>query len=328
MNGTLKLISNTLAYADLGNTSNPSKKYVDWSVQRTYAVQNPKAEPYTVDPGTTINLFSGLRSTTVGSGTEFAVTLSPLAPTTYRFTWDTVGANPTLRTDRGLALATRAVAVVANANLTVTITSTAGDFTTVQTGDTVFIPDTMTGDAPSCFNPINTGYWVVLAIATDGSSIQLARPPGLSFSGISENVTIASSSQLSAYSSAGVQVGDKVNITAGFAPSLLNTYSITAVTSTWFEVFASQPLPVGVTGVPGTAGIQFFTGSKRYIRFEADQECTLRLNGDTGNSNRLSPFTAGDADATGFYEKCGPCWSATVVNLSSVPLNLLFISAE
>jgi hypothetical protein len=157
--------------------------------------------------------------------------------------------------------------------------------------------------------------------------VTLARPTGEEFTAITQTVSPADTDILF-FSSSGVQINDKVVVNAGFAQAALTTYTVVAVTATWFEVTATQALPTSQVAIPGANGIQFYYAAKRYIRAEADQECVLRLNGDTGNTNKLQPWTAGDPDHTAFFEKVGPCWSAVVVNLSSEPLNFLFISVE
>lgn len=329
MDATLNLTQNVLAFGDVGKTSNPLKKYVDWSVQRSYSVTNPKSEPYTVDPGASLLLFSGVRTTTIDGTTEFLLTLSPLASTRYRFAWDSVGAAPGLRTDRALTTATHTMTLVVNANQTLSMTSsTTGDFASVQVGDTIYLPGISTGDSPTIFSEMNVGNWVVLSKDGTSTTLQLTRPSGTGFVALSEVQVVGSNVQVQAFSAAGVQVGDKATISSGFPISVQGTYTIVAVTSKSFEVLATQPLPVTVTAVPTAAGMVFYTAAKRYVRFEADQECVVRLNGDTGNTNRMSPWEAGDGDQTAFMEKVGPCWSATVVNLSSAPLQFLFISAE
>ncbi len=327
MDGTLKLIGTTLAYADVGVTSNPMRKYADWAVQRSYKVANPKTEPYTVDPGATLTVFNGSRTMATDGTTQFTLTLSPLASTRYRFTFS-AGTDPVLRTARALALATKTVTVTVNNNLTVTMASLVGDWTAVQVGDTVFIPGTTTGDAAAPFNPLNVGYWTVIAVAGDGSSVQLARPTGTSFIGYAEAVVVASNAQVLAYSAAGVQVGDKVRISAGFVAPVLGTYQVIAVTDKWFEITATAPLPTGVSALPGASGIQFFASAKRYMRVEGDQSFVLRGNGDVGSLNQVDPWAPADAEQTGWDEKCGPVWSAVIVNLSSTQLNLIVISAE
>lgn len=329
MDGTLNLTQNVLAFGDVGKTNNPAKKYVDWSVSRSYPVRNPKSDPYTIDPGASVQLFSGTRTTSVDGTTEFLLTLSSLSSSRYRFAWDSVGTAPGLRTDRALATVGHTITLTANANSTLTMTSsTVGDFAAVVVGDTVHLPGVSTGDSASVFSELNVGDWVVLSKDGTSTTLQLARPSGSPFVGLSEAQVVAANAQVQAYSAAGVQVGDKVTISAGFPTAVQGTFTVVAVTSNLFEVEATQPLPFNVTGTPGAAGMTFYAGAKRYVRFEADQECVIRLNGDVGNSNRMSPWEAADPDQTAFMEKVGPCWQVVVVNLSSAPLNLLFISAE
>lgn len=324
---TLRLISTAVAYTDVGETDNPTKRNFDWSTDRSYPVSNAKSFPYTVDPGATYTLFSNSRATTADGTTQYTLTLSTLAATRYRFTW-TAGTNPTLRTARALALNTRTVTVTANANLTVTMATQAGDWTAVQAGDTVFIPDTTTGDSASPFNIMNVGYWTVLAVAGDGSSVTLARPTGTGFIGYSESVPITANTQVVAYSAAGVQVGDTVDVNAGFTGNVLQTYSVVAVTSTWFEIVSTLPLPSGVAALPGASGVQFYNVAKRWVRIEADQLCVARFNGDTGNTNKIAPWAPADQDNVGYQEKTGPVYSLVVVNLSNAPLNLTYWSVE
>jgi hypothetical protein len=328
MDATLTLTSNTVAYGDVGSNSNPSRKYVDWSVARSYSVKNPKTETYMLAPGETLTLFSGTRSTGIDNTTEFQLDLSQLASDRYRFTWTGNGTAPGLRTDRGLELDGVSVDMTANANLTMTMAASAGTFVDVIVGDAILIPDTTTGDGASPFNTLNVGYWVVLAKDIASSTLQLTRPSDQSFSGVTETVSVTDDGQVLGFSAAGVQVGDSVSISAGFVASVLNSYRVVAVTPNYFEVIATQPLPTGIVAVPEIAGIAFYSASKRWFRIEADQECVVRLNGDTGNSNRLSPWVAGDRDNTGHMEKSGPSWQMVVVNLAGSPLNLLFVSTE
>jgi hypothetical protein len=323
MNGTLKLNGTTLAYADVGSTSNPTKKYVDWSTTRKYSVSNPKSEPFDLAPGASLTLFSGARSMSTDGTTQLTLTLSTLASTRYRFAFSS-GTDPVLRVARALSLAGRSVVVTANGNNTITMTTQAGDWSALQVGDTVFVPDVTTGDAATPFNPLNAGIWTVLAVAANGSNVQLARPSG--FIGYAETAAVASNAQVLAYGADGVQVGDKVRISAGFTAPVLGTYEVVAVTSKWFEVTATKPLPTGVSATPGDAGLQFYTNAKRYIRIEGDQQFVATLNGAALPA--VEAWEAGDEDNTGWIEMCGPVWSAVVQNTSSSTLNLLLISAE
>jgi hypothetical protein len=327
MNGTLRLVGNTLAFADVGGNSNPTKRFVDWSVQRSYSVANPQSTPITVDPGATVTLFNSLRTLATDSSSQFKLELSTLASDRYRLAYQ-VGesADPQIRILRGDA-ATSTVTIVVNANQTVTMTSTLALFNTAVAGDIVFISDTTTGDAASPFDSANVGYWTIVA-KIDANTAQLARPAGTGFQAAADSVDVADSEKLIVYSATGVQVGDSFTLSAGLPQAAWGTYKVVAVTWRWVEFIATKPLPFDVYGNPDAAGLQFYPAAKRYIRVEADQSCVVRLNGDTGNTCLVDPWAPADADQTGWYEKCGAVWTAVVVNLSTAQLNLLLITAE
>lgn len=326
MDGILKLASSTLAYADKVGTSNPAKRFVDWLVNRSYQVQNPKSEPFTLSPGQALTVFSGSRNIDV---TGIALTLSGITGTynKYRVARASTEDAPGFRTDRGTLLNGLSIDVVANANLTITVTSPSASFASAVAGDNVFLPDATTGDPTSPFSPLNVGQWVVLSVSGDSTSVQLRRPAGVSFSGTTETVTVTDNEQFQTYSAAGVQVGDKVQISGGFSAGILGTYEVVGVTANRFDFISTKPLPTGETATPGS-DLQFYNQSKRYIRVEADQSITLRLNGDVSDKLVLTPWEAADQDNTAFFELVGLTWSAEIVNNTDVETNVLVISAE
>lgn len=321
--------SSVLAYLDSNINSNPSKIYTDWSRTTLLSVENPKENQYVVDPGATLSIFSGIRSTSIDGTTEFLLTISPLSSDTYRFTWDTVGTNPAFRVNRNLTCNAHTLTIALNINQTASLTSSnAGDFSAVLVGDTIFIPGVSTGDIASPFNSLNEGYWQVIGKDGPGTVLQMIRPTGTSFSGYGQAVLQTTNVQILAYSSAGVQVGDMVNISAGFSTPVLKTFAVSAVTPAWFEITSTDPLPVVETAVPTAAGMIFYSTSKQFLKVEADQECVLRMNGDTSDFMRLSPWAAGDPDQVSEFVKVGPTWSLTVVNKSTASLNILVLSCE
>lgn len=327
MDATLVIASLTRAYSDTPNTAAPTMKSIDWASQVSVPVSNAKTEPYKLAPGETLSVFSGVRATGVDGTTQFTLALSTLASDRYRFT-ATSGTAPALRTDRGLTLNTASVVMAVNANQTVSMTSASGSFSAVQVGDVVFLPGPTTGDAATVFGVANEGLWSVLSVAGDGSSMQLARPADTTFDAAGETVTVASNAQVQAFSASGIQVGDQVNISAGFASSVQRSYTVLAVTPSWFEAVCSAALPIAAVATPGASGIQFFAAAKRFLRLLADQECIPRLNGDSGATNRMSPWAAGDKQLMADFCKVGPTWSLTVQNASATQMNLLVISAE
>ena len=314
------------AYADRPANSNPRLRAVDWRRDLAgQAVSNPKSESVQLIAGETRTLFNGTRTTTLDGTTAFTVSLSTLESGRYRFT-RVAGTDPTLRISRGLTLNTVSVTAVAlsNGSLTMTVPGPAA-FTGVVAGDIVFVPNTNTGDTANVFSISNGGYWVVLAVLSP-QSLSLSRLPGASFEGVSEVVTLTSNSQLRAYSAAGVQVGDSVAISSGFAVATRKTYGVVAVTDTFFEVYSSLPLPLETSVIPTAAGMVFYSSAKNTLYIEGDQEFVVQLNGSTDFSQHVSPVLAGELP--GPYYKNGPAWSLTVVNMSSTSLNLMVIGAE
>lgn len=327
MNGTLTLTTRTLGFSDPGNPGNdPQKRNVDWKSSISVAAKNIAGVPYTVDPNSSLTVFSGARTISADGTTQWTLTLSALASNRYRFT-ASAGTAPALRTDRALALNTQTVTVAVNTNQTATFTASgAGAFSAVQVGDTLFIPGVSTGDSAGPFNSSNEGFWTVLAVTS--TTLQVTRLTGAAFQAFAQTVTITANSQIQVFSAAGVQVNDGVLVSAGFPAAVLTHYTVQAVTPTWFEVLANQPLPTNTTATPGATGIQFYSRAKRYVEVWVDQECYVQANGNTGTSEKISPWQAADVTQAGLYARAGITFSLTIVNSSSSPLNIQFNSAE
>ena len=326
---SLDLYSLTLAAGDSVASNSPNLKFVEWKrAQRAIPVRNPKSEGFEVGPGVEAVLFDGSRALAIDGTTAFDIALSPLAPDRYRISF-TGGTDPAFRTDRGLNLTGVTLTLTEQANGSLLVAAGAGTpFAALQAGDEVFIPGLLTGDASSPFNAVNQGQWSVLGIGSAGANVTLVRPNGQEAQGFSESVTPASAGQLLGYSSSGVQIGDGVDISAGFSLGTRRSYSVVAVTSKWIEVQCSQPLLAETGVLPGAAGFKAYSSAKRYVRLEADQECSVRANGDTSDFNRVGPWTPGDPEQIGEYVRTGPTWTLRVFNRSTQLLNLTLISAE
>lgn len=331
MNGFLTITSRALAFLDASATSNPQLKAFDWALGaggiRSLSVVDPKTFAGSIAAGASATVFDGTRSTTIDGTSAFTSTLSALdAGSRYRFTW-VGGTNPTLRTDRGLTLNAQNLTVVVNADLTVNLSTGGGTFGTVVAGDTVFVPHTTTGDAANVFSTSNAGFWTVLAVISP-TNLQLGRPTGDSFEATGETVLLVSNSQLQAFSAAGVQVGDNVTISAGFAATSRRTYTVDRLTANWFEVISSDSIAAESSKLPGATGLVFYTDAKRFLHLEVDQEGIAQLDGDTGETLRLSPIQAGDSKQPGWFEKFGPTHKLVVVNKSTATLNYIAFSAR
>lgn len=330
MDATLNLYTKLLAFSDTTINSNPRLRAVDWERESSgIAVQEPDSKGHEIAVGGSKLIFDGTRTTLTDGTTNFSIALLTGSSSTYRITY-TSGTNPVFRTDRSLTLNSCVVTFLVLANNIVNLSVPAlspSDFTNVVVGDTLFIPHTTTGDSANVINVLNAGYWQVLA-KTDAQNLVVSRFVEDVFEAVSETVTLTSNAQLRAFSSSGVQVDDSMVISAGFSTAAQKSYTVTAVTSTFVEFVSSLPLPNQTGIVPGAAGISFYTDNKRLLYIEADQECVVRINGDTGNYQRLSPIEPGNTSRPGIFLKWGSVYSLTIVNKSTSTLNCLVISAE
>lgn len=327
MSATLDLYSLTLAHGDTVSSSSPSLRFVDWKrTLRGIPIQNPRSERLTIPTGAEVVVFDGTRSTSIDGTTAFNLTASTLSPDTYRLT-HVGGTAPAFRVARSLNLTAIALTLTAQTNGSLLVAAASGTpFTVLQVGDEVFIPGMLTGDGSTPFNGINQGLWVVLG--QNGNSVTLARQAGQCFQGLSEVVTPTAAGQFTAFGATGVQVGDKLDVSGGFATPVQKMFEVVTVTSSWVEIRSSEPLALESGVVPGASSLRFFSAAKRFIRVEVDQEATIRLNGDTGSSVRVSPWMAGDPEQVGEFTKVGPTWALSILNRSAQPLRATLISAE
>ena len=324
MNANLNLFLSIQAFTDPTVTSNPKKRIPDLNKSlQGLAIQDPRGDTFSLDPQQSLSIFDGSRTTSIDNTTEFTLSLSTLASNRYRFT-HTNGTAPVFRTDRALTANGSNITIVVNTNNTITLTSDNSDFGSVVVGDNVFIPGPTTGDSATVFAASNEGLWVVLSASA--TVLELSRPTGTGFQASAETVLLTSNAQLQAFSAAGVQVGDTVNIASGFASVVLRAYEIAAIHPSWFEVLSTAALPVSAVGIPGAANIAFYQFAKRLVYIEGDQQFLVQINGDTSSFQKVQPWLDGDEDLVGQHLHTGTVWSLTIENLSDSPLNLLVIS--
>ena len=275
-------------------------------------------------------VFSGVRSTTLDNTTAFTTSQNTVFANVYRFSW-TGGTNPSLRTDRNLALNGIAVTVTINNNVqaTFSIPSGGNTFSGSQVGDNLWVPGPTTGDALTPFNVLNQGLWTIIAVASNNLTITAIRPAGILFQAASETQTLTSSSQIDVFSSAGVQINDMVDISSGFSSVDFGSYLISNVTSTFFEVQSALPIAIESAITPTASGLVFYSVAKKFLRVEVDQNAAIQVNGNSTQNTRIYPIVPGDPNNVGFYEQWGIAWSLTVVNRSTInTLTLNIISCE
>jgi len=324
----LSFFLKVLGYDDLPPTNNPTRRGIDLGInQANIPVENVQTQAFQIDPGAAVTVVDGTRATSVANDTVFNLALSPLDPTIYRVTWTGVGTAPVFRTSRNADCTGIVLTLVANPNLTLTVTAGSGTpFASVVAGDVAFVPGIMTGDVAGPFNSLNEGYWTVLSATS--TVLTLARDPGVVWSGASEVVTPAAPYDFQVFTSTGVQVGDTVDISAGFAAATQRSYDITAVTPTWIEFLSTAPLGPQSGIIPTAAGFVIYTDRKRFVGVIADQEVILRYNNASGNENRVEPLLAGNLGFEGYDFKLGTAWKLVIVNRSSVRATVRVASAE
>lgn len=327
MSAILRITRSIVAFGDSSPTSNPRLRFVDWSRDLSdIQGHNPRTESHSLQPGEEKTVFDGSRTLTldgVAGPTGFSVSLVAGTTDHYRFAW-TNGNNPGFRTSRTLDVNGATVSVTLTPNNTAVMAISGGKtFAGVEAGDTLWLPSTQ-DNITSPFSVLNRGLWSVAA----RSATQLALVRLDDFQATEETVTLTSNDQLQAFSSTGVQAGDKLEISGGFAPSTQKSFQITSVTPRYLEVFSAGLVPSESGIFPGATNFAVYSASKSYVYVEADQECVVRVNGDTGNTNRVSPWAAGDPARVGTYERTGPTRTLKVLNKSSVPMNITVISVE
>jgi hypothetical protein len=310
---------------DAPATSNPRQRFIDWAQDLSgIEVKNPLMLSPDLAPGETFTFFDGTRALTLDGTTALALQLVAGTADLYRFR-HTGGTNPTFRTDRAVDFSGDTIAVTVNSNSTATFTSD-GTFTGAQEGDTVWIPDVAeVGTQP--FNVGNQGFWRILAIGAGAASLVCERL-GEFEAQAETGIAVTAANQFQVFSAAGVQVGDVLEILGGFASVNRRSYSVVAVTSKYLEVQSSVAAVAEAGVTPGSANFLVRTASKRLVHVEADQSCVVRVNGDTGDLQRIDPWTPGDPKAAGHYSRAGATWKLVVVNKSPRTAKVLVISVE
>ncbi len=324
--GILRIVKQIAGYADAAGAQAPKLRYVDWNKDiADIAVRGASAVLYEVAAGQEKTIFDGSRALSLDGTTAFSLQLIAGYTDRYRFRW-TGGTNPVFRTARALDLSGATVTVVVNANSTATMTVSGGSFASVQAADVLWVPGAEESVA-SPFNVLNQGFWTVLAATS--SQLVLSRADGATFEAYGEaNISVTAAEQVQAFSSDGVQVGDTLEVSAGFSASAQRAYPVVAVTSKYIDVTSGAAVAAQSGITPGAASFLVYTSAKTFVYIEADQDCVVRANGDTGSTQRVSPWIAADSAKVGSYERTGPTWTLKVLNRSSKKLSLTVISSE
>lgn len=322
----LKLVNQLVAYSDSNATSsNPLQRLFDFERRfQDIPALTGRSESIIIAPGETVDLFNG----TVTPSQAFAagvtaLTLTKLSGTTSTYRLAITTSPGAFRTARSTAIgAATQITVTTNnsAIATFAVTSGSGSFSSCQAGDVLRIRGPQTGDLTNVvFAGANSGYWTILSVSP--ASITCKRRSGQVFNGVPQVVSIGSLSttdQLQVYSTAGVQVGQSFILAGTLSPASYGDYSVLEVGPTFVDFVSPTPLPEesGVL-LTATSDLIFYSEAQKLFYVEADKEIAIRFNGDTSNSNIVSPIEYGEKQLVGFMNKWGFTYSATIVNRSS-----------
>jgi hypothetical protein len=310
----LNILTSIFGYEDENPTNNPSKANFRWTTDlQGIEIKEPKSETVKLAPSQSKSLFSGMASLLDDNTTTYDITLKPSTTNTYIIMHNS-GTAPEFRQARNIASdATTEVDVTKNGPL-LTFTASAGtiwNLTSVLVGDEVRIG--------GVFNIQNQGKYKILSKTTTSFTVDSAS--GVAETSISLGITF--SSQVQIYSSTGVQIGDKVDLTSGFSSVSLGTYEITDVASDYIEIFSPKVLPEEIA-VQTTLNI--YTSQKKFIYIESDKKLDIKINGII--SNKIEPIQFGTKQKPGIFLNTGSVYSLEIENKSLDTATVFFVTAE
>ena len=316
----LNLLVHLNGYQDANASNNPSQNNFKWSRDlQGVNINEPSSRSITLPAGQAATLFSGSVSTLADGTTTWNIALKAGTSQTYVIS-KASGTSPAFRTARAPAAdATTQITVTKNANL-LTLTSTAGTALNLIVGGVVVGDEVRLG---SLFNAVNQGKFKILA--RTATSLTIENPAGQAEGPITLGAGFAD--QLSIFSSSGVQVGDKVDVMAGFSSVSFGTYEVTDVSPDSIEIYSIEALPTesGVSNSP--AAILIYRDSKSFVYIESDQKLEIKIDG-SATPNSLQPMTAGSTKVPGVFMSSSSMKSLEVTNKSQDTATIFYVAAE
>lgn len=335
MASIVSVINQILSYADsFGQTDNPNLRDFDWT--RTYsaiACNNPSSDKIKIMPGQTVTLFDGSTSTLLDATSVMDLTL--VDSSVYKL--EVTAGSSGFRTARDTVGAYTTAQVTVNNNSVASFNfDDAGgiDFAAVQIGDILRIAGEKVYDtSPYAFTSLNSGLWTIIAVDSVNQILQCVRKAGCPFEGITEAVTGIAASDVEIYTATGIQKGDKFEILNSFSSPTHRIYEVLDARPDAILFISTLPIPEETSvayldPIVNGESVIFFSDAKKMIYVEVDQDTVIRVNEDTTDANKVSPFEAGSSSLVGYYNKSGLVYKAEVVNKSVNTVNVLFFVAE
>lgn len=320
----LNLITQLLCYSDPSVTDNPHERAFDHRRRlESIAVKNPSGDSKMLAPGEAFSIVQNVISSGLSGSSTVQITQVSAQDSVYRLA---VTSGPdafrTSRAPSGLD----ACSVTVNNGAVAVFDFAAADLSAVQVGDLMKINGDQSYDTgPFQFNPINSGIWKVIGV--NGTKISATRPVGQPFLAVAEDVAHVGS-DVSFFADDVIRPGMQFQISGTFSPVSQRTFEVLNSTPLYIDFVSTAAIPeeTGLTYDPGS--VVFYTGVKRMIYCECDQECAIRFNGQTDDLNRITPIEPGDATLRGNLIKWGDTYSCTVVNKSVNSCTIKFFTVE
>lgn len=319
MSEKMNLLVNINGYSDLNASNSPSLNNVNWCRDmQGIDITDPVSTSIKLPAGESAILFSGNVTSSDDATTTWDIALKSGTSNTYVISHN-AGTAPDFRTPRTEGSdATTQVTVTKNAKL-LTFSSTGGTAFNliaggVQVGDIARIG--------SSFNVANQGTYKILAVTA--TSFTVENESGLAESSITLGASFAD--EINIYSSAGVQIGDKINIIDGFSSVTHGTFEISDVSHDYleFESVSSLPEETGISNSP--AAFLIYRDLKQFLYIESDQKLEITLN--SSNTVTLNTMNSGIEKKNGVFMNSGSIYSATIENKSQNIASVFYISAE
>jgi hypothetical protein len=308
---TFNLLFFLNAYSDQNPSNSPSQGNFKWT-RPINGLQVENAESDTIDlaPGESRDLFDKSRGTSQDGTTRYSLTLKPFTTNTYVLSYAS-GTSPNFRVQRSIGIdATTQVTVTQNGPVS-TYTSPAGtpfSLGTVVVGDYVQIGN--------LFNTLNqTIQGVFQVISVTGSSFSVRNDQGVNEGPITLAAGFAS--QVSIFGSAGVQIGDTLNISSGFSPVTFGSYPVTAVYANSLEFFFAGVLPLESNILTEVA---LYESAISFLYLEVDEPISLIINGVAAGTVR--PFVQDSSTLPGVFVRTDTIYSLSIQNASQNPASL------
>lgn len=312
----LNLLVHLNAYEDSNPSNNPSLSNFKWARDlQGIDITEPESKSLKLQAGQTSQLFSGVVSISDDNTTTYDIVLKSGTANTYVLSHNS-GTAPAFRASRSEGSdATTQITVTKNANL-LTFTSTGGTALNLIAGGVIVGDKVRIGDQ---FNIVNRGEFAILARTATSFTIENS-------SGVAEGpITLGASfaDQINIYSSAGVQVGDKVKIPGGFSSVTQGTYEITDVSHDYIEFYSIAALPSESNIL---TQLNIYNSSKKFLYIESDKRLAVSIDG-VGNGI-IQPFTLGTAQKPGILLKSSDMFSADITNESEETATIFYVTAE